>query len=82
MGSQNHIIRNEEGGLHLSGRMSFGNIEGLKIVVVQFHLWPFHHFKAQTGEDVDNFVQDLGNRMFLPDRDSSAGKRHIDPLLF
>ncbi len=81
MGSQNHLIRNKEGGLHLSGRMPFGNIEGLKIVVVQFHFWPFHHFKTQTREDINNLLQNLSDRMFLPDRNPSPRKCYIDLLL-
>ena len=60
--------------------MPFWNIEGLKIVVVQFHIRSFNHFESQTREDIDNFIQSLGDRMLLPDWDLPARKRHIDLL--
>ena len=61
--------------------MAFGNVEGLKIVVVQFHLWPFNHFKTQMKEDIDNLIENLSDRMFLSKRDPSAREGHIDLLL-
>ncbi len=57
MRSQNDVFGDKESGLHLSRRMPFGNIEGLEIVIIQFHFWSFHHFKAQPREDMDDFIQ-------------------------
>ena len=80
VGPQNDFVRNEEGGLHLPRRVSLRDIEGLEIVVVQFHLRPFDHLEADPGKNGHHLVQGLGDRMFSAGRKPPAGKGHIDPL--
>ncbi len=81
MGPEDHLIRNEEGGLHLSGRMSLWDIEGLKIVIIQFHLGSFDHLEAQAGKDLNDLIQSLSDRMLFPEGNLPAGKGDIDPFL-
>jgi hypothetical protein len=41
--------------------MVFGDIQGLEIVVVAFHLRAFDHFEAHAAQYVANPVGDLGD---------------------
>ncbi len=61
MGTQNDIVRDVESILHVAGRMVFGDIEGLKIVVVQFHIWALNHFEPQTLKDFCDLHADPGD---------------------
>ncbi len=62
--------------------MALWNVEGFKIIVVQFDFRAFHDFEAKAGEDVNNDMERLGERMSPPNRDPSARKCHIDLFFF
>jgi hypothetical protein len=57
--------------------MSLGDIESFEIVIVQFHLGSFHHFKPKMGKDLNDFVQDLRDRMSFAHGNASARKGNI-----
>ena len=68
----------EEGVLHIAGRMVVGEVHGTVDVPVVLHLGSLGEGESQTGEDVDNLVLDNGQRMARAQGDGVRSASQVD----
>src|SRR5215472_17934059 len=66
MRAQHAATGNKESILHVPRGMIFGNIEGLEVVIVVFDIRTSSDFKAHAPKDIDDFIDDQGQRMRSP----------------
>ena len=79
--AEHYVVRDIEGILHVPGRVVFGNIERLEIIIIQFHIRPFDDLKSQTQEDLGDFHADSGYGMEMTKLGYSARQRNIQDML-
>ncbi len=60
---EQHLVAEIKGVLHVPGRVVRGQVEGLEVIPVQFHLGAFHRLKAQVEEDVADLGHDAVQRV-------------------
>ena len=80
LGSQEDIAVDIEGILLIPRRMSFRNIQLLKIVAVILYLRSFHHLIAHSGENLLHLFERQGVRMRMPVANLLSRKGHVDGL--
>ncbi len=80
MGSQDDVVFDIEGVLHVPRRMVLGDVQRLEIIIIQLDFRPFHHRKAKTGKDSADLFPDLRDRMETAVPDGPPGKRDVHPL--
>src|ERR1700687_5246398 len=68
--------------LHLSCRMIGGNVERLKVIIIVFDFRTIRADKAQRTEYRHERVHHLRNRVKMPIRHRSAGKRGVKRILY
>ena len=81
LGSQYDIVIDIKGVLGVSGRVVFGDVQCLKVVVVVLHLRALGNVKAHAHKDVLDFVQNDGQRVLVADLGQGAGHGHIQGFL-
>jgi hypothetical protein len=52
MRPEDHIVSDIKGILHVSGRVVFGQIQSLKVVIIKFNLRAFLNAKAHGNKDI------------------------------
>ena len=72
------IFRDEEGVLHVAGRMFGWKVQRREDVPVILDFGTFRHGVAQTGKDLDNLVFDQRDRVAATDRIVRSGTGHVD----
>ena len=58
VGAHEHLFSDVEGVLHVPGRMLGGHVQGLEIVVVDFHFRARGHVKAEALENAADLLHD------------------------
>ena len=80
LASQQDRIVDIEGILLVSGRMSLGNVQLLKVVAVVLHLGAFHYLIAHAHEDALHLFQGDGIGMAVPHLVLLGRQGHVDDL--
>ena len=81
LGSQYDVVIDIKGVLGVPGRVVFGDVQCLKVVVVVLHLRTLGNVKAHAHKDVLDFVQNDGQRVLVADLRQGAGHGHIQGFL-
>ena len=82
LGTQQEIIRQVEGVLHVPGGVILGHVQRLEDVVIRFHLRAVHHIEAHGLEDIEHVLKHRVERM-KPSRFAGlAGHGHVQFFLF
>ena len=76
LGPQKNILRDVKGVLGVPGRVILGEVQGLKVVVVGFHLGAVHHIEAHAQKDLLHLVQHQGDGVTVAG--GRGGTRHGD----
>ena len=63
LGTQQELLRQVEGVLHVACRVILGHVQAGKVVVIVLDLREGAHRKAHAGEHVDDLVGDQGQRV-------------------
>ena len=63
--------------LHVAGRMVGRHVERFEVVIVVFDFGAFENLVAHAREDVLDLLTHLHERMHAPERQPSAGQRHV-----
>src|SRR5216684_1196742 len=80
MGAQHHLRRDEEGVLHLTGRVIGGNVEGGEVVVVVLDVRTTGNLESHCRKDSDSIIEHLQQGMQRTARPLTARKANINPL--
>lgn len=80
LGAEKNVIVNIEGVLGVAGRMVFGDVQRLEIVVVGLHLGPFRHFKAHGAENIAQLLLHLGKGMPCSQPRCFSGGGNVHPF--
>ena len=74
------MLADEEGVLHIAGRMVGSEVHLREDMIVVFHLRTVGKDESHTGEDIDNLVGDDGQRMACAELYGVGGTRQVDGL--
>lgn len=66
LGPQQDLRCDVKGILHIPGRMVFGKVEGLKIIIICLHFRTLRHFKAHSDKDIFDALNHRVQRMQPP----------------
>src|SRR5712691_1737317 len=80
MGAQHHLRRNEEGVLHLAGRVIGGNVEGGEVVVVVLDVRTTGDLESHCHKDGDSLIEHLQQGMQRTAWPLTARNSNIDTL--
>ena len=75
------MLADEEGVLHITGRMVSGKVHLREHVEIVFYLRTVCQNKAHTREDIDDLVGDDGERMACAELDGVGCARQVDGLV-
>ena len=79
--AQQDVFVKIEGVLRVAGGVVLGQVEQLKVIMVQLHLRPFDHGKAQAREDRDDLLQGRRKRVDVAHLDRLSGDGDVQRLL-
>src|ERR1700689_272927 len=80
MGAEETAVFKPKSILHVPGGMVGGDVEGVEIVMLGFHLGSVDYGEAQGGEELLQFLLDLGYRVQGAGADAGGGGGEVEPL--
>src|SRR5262245_20386132 len=80
MGSQKKPSGYKESILHISSRVIFGKIQGLKVMIIILDVGSTRHFVPHAPENVDDFIHHRSDRVTVAVLQAASRKRNINSL--